>query len=82
MELKNEIIQTNEFYNIENENIMAMMIEALEQLKIISQTKQIQDLELEKLKEQSLQEIDKKLELLKSKHLQKERELMNYIDNL
>ena len=46
MELKNEIIQTNEFYTIENENIMAMMNEALEQLKIISQTKQKQDLEL------------------------------------
>ncbi len=43
---------------------MAMMNEALEQLKIIYQTNQKQDLELEKLKEQSLQEINKKLELL------------------
>ena len=60
---------------------MAMKKEALEQLKIIIQTKQKQDLELQKLKEQSLQEINKKLELLESKHLQTERNLKNYIEN-
>jgi hypothetical protein len=36
MELKNKIIQTNEFFTIENENIKAMMNEAIEKLKIIS----------------------------------------------
>ncbi len=72
-----QIIQTNEFDIIENENIMVMMNKALEQLKIISQTNQKYDLELEKFREQSLQEIYKKLDLLESKHLQKEQELKN-----